>query len=84
MWGAVIGDLAGSVYEFEQLKGIKSIKTNEIIPNNAFFSDDTILTMAIAEAVQTDMNYEEHLKKYTVYPPPSLFKTHVLTKLNNC
>ncbi len=64
MWGAVIGDLAGSVYEFEQLKGIKSIKTNEIIPNNAFFSDDTILTMAIAEAVQTDMNYEEHLKKY--------------------
>ena len=25
MWGAVIGDLAGSVYEFEQLKGIKSI-----------------------------------------------------------
>lgn len=64
MWGAVIGDLAGSVYEFEQLKGIKSIKTNEIIPNNAFFSDDTILTMAIVEAVQTDMNYEEHLKKY--------------------
>ena len=64
MWGAVIGDLAGSVYEFEQLKEIKSIKTNEIIPNNAFFSDDTILTMAIAEAVQTDMNYEEHLKKY--------------------
>lgn len=38
MWGAVIGDLAGSVYEFEQLKEIKSIKTNEIIPNNAFLA----------------------------------------------
>lgn len=64
MWGAVIGDLAGSIYEFEQIKGIKSIKTNEIIPQNAFFSDDTILTIAIAEACQTDKDYEGHLKKY--------------------
>ena len=44
MWGAVIGDLAGSIYEFEQLKGIKNIQIQEIIPPKAFFSDDTILT----------------------------------------
>ena len=54
MWGAVIGDLAGSVYEFEQIKEVKPIKTDKIIPDNAFFSDDTILTIAIAEAVQTE------------------------------
>ena len=64
MWGAIIGDLAGSIYEFEQTKGIKGIKTNEIIPDNAFFSDDTILTMAIAEAVETDKDYEKHLRYY--------------------
>ncbi|MBR6504517.1 MAG: ADP-ribosylglycohydrolase family protein [Clostridia bacterium] len=64
MWGAVIGDLAGSIYEYEQTSEVKSIKTDKIIPDNAFFSDDTILTIAILEAIQTDRNYEAHLKKY--------------------
>ena len=64
MWGAVIGDLAGSIYEFEQIKQVKEINTEEIIPQKAFFSDDTILTMAIAEAIQTDKDYEKALKKY--------------------
>ena len=64
MWGAIIGDLAGSIYEFEQIKHVRKIKTDEIIPNNAFFSDDTILTVAIAEAIQTDRNYENYLRKY--------------------
>lgn len=64
MWGAIIGDLAGSIYEFEQINEIKSVNANEIIPDKAFFSDDTILTIAIAEAIQTDKDYEKHLKKY--------------------
>ena len=64
MWGAIIGDLAGSIYEFGQINEIKSITTNELIPDKAFFSDDTILTIAIAKAIQTDKNYEKHLKKY--------------------
>jgi len=64
MWGAIIGDLAGSIYEFEQINKIKSINTNQIIPDKGFFSDDTILTIAIAESIQTDKDYEKHLKKY--------------------
>ena len=64
MWGAIIGDLAGSIYEYEQMNGIKSIKTDKIIPDKAFYSDDTILTIAILEAIQTDRNYEKQLKRY--------------------
>ena len=66
MWGAIIGDLAGSIYEFRQTKNIKGIKINqnEIISETSFFSDDTILTIAVMEAIQTDKNYEKHLKKY--------------------
>lgn len=66
MWGAIIGDLAGSIYEFEQTKKIKgiNINRNEIISENSFFSDDTILTIAIMEAIQTDQDYEKHLRKY--------------------
>lgn len=64
MWGAIIGDLAGSIYEYEQTKEIKNINTNEVIPSNGFFSDDTILTVAIAQAIQTDGNYERWIREY--------------------
>ena len=29
MWGAIIGDLAGSIYEYEQIKQCKPIKIKE-------------------------------------------------------
>ena len=64
MYGAIIGDLAGSIYEYEQTKEIKSIKMNKIIEDNSFYSDDTILTIAIIDAIINDKNYDFYLKKY--------------------
>ena len=68
MWGAIVGDLAGSIYEFGQIKDIKgiSINQNEIIPEKGFFSDDTILTIAIAEAILTDQDYDSLLINYGI------------------
>ena len=54
MYGAVIGDLDGSIYEYGQLKKIEPIKMEKVIHDNAFFSDDTILTVAISEAALND------------------------------
>lgn len=64
MWGSVIGDIAGSIYEYEQIKTITPIDATEIIPQNGFFSDDTILTIAILDAIENDKNYEKYLKEY--------------------
>lgn len=64
MWGAIIGDLAGSIYEFEQVEKIKKVKCDELITPKSFFSDDTILTVAIADAIENDRNYEKYLKEY--------------------
>lgn len=73
MWGAIIGDLAGSIYEFSQIKNVTPIKVDNLISNKAFFSDDTILTIAILDAVLNDKNYEKYLKiygkKYQNYKP---------------
>lgn len=73
MYGAIVGDLAGSVYEFEQTKSIKNININNIIEENSFYSDDTILTIAIADAILNDKDYEKYLryyiKKYSFYKP---------------
>ena len=65
MWGAIIGDLAGSIYEFEQTKKVSEVEIETLILENSFFSDDTILTIAVLDAVLNDKNYEYYLKKYS-------------------
>lgn len=37
MYGAIIGDLAESIYEFNQVSGVHSIKMNKIIEDNSFY-----------------------------------------------
>lgn len=64
MYGAIIGDLAGSVYEFDQLKKVHSIQMNSLIEDNPFYSDDTILTIAVLDAILNDKNYDYYLRKY--------------------
>ncbi len=65
MYGAIIGDIAGSIYEFEQIKGVKKLKINSsLIPSNGFYSDDSILTIAVADAILNKGNYDIYLKKY--------------------
>ena len=64
MWGAIIGDLAGSIYEYSQYKKTSLITVDKIIDKNAFFSDDTILTVAIYDAILHDKNYEKYLRMY--------------------
>ena len=66
MLGAIIGDLAGSIYEFEQIKNFHPVKINNIIEDNSFFSDDTILTVAVADAILNNVDYEKKLKEYAI------------------
>ena len=65
MWGAIIGDLAGSVYEYDQTKHFTKLNPTELIKAKSFYSDDTILTIAILEAILNNKDYEYYLKKYT-------------------
>lgn len=65
MYGAIIGDLAGSEFEYNQVKRITSIEIkNNLIKQESFYSDDSILTIAILDAILNDKNYEFYLKKY--------------------
>ncbi len=66
MLGAIIGDLAGSIYEFDQMKKHKNVSIKNIIEENSFFSDDTILTISIADAVLNKKDYGATLKKYAL------------------
>ena len=64
MYGAIIGDLAGSVYEYEQSRKVSRLNIDKLLPDNCFYSDDTILTIAITDAIINSGEYGEYLKKY--------------------
>jgi len=64
MLGAIYGDKAGSIYEFNQTKKIKSISPKKLILPNSFYSDDTIETIAVIDAIINNKNYEDTLRKY--------------------
>ena len=60
MIGAIAGDIIGSIYEWN------NIKTTEfpLIDSNSFFTDDSVLTIALAESILTGTSYETLLKDY--------------------
>lgn len=47
MLGAIIGDVVGSVYEWNNIK----TKDFELFKPNCFFTDDTVMTVAVAKAL---------------------------------
>lgn len=64
MYGAIIGDLAGSIYEYNQTKKITNNLIDSIINDKSFYSDDTIETIAILDAIENKGNYGEFLRHY--------------------
>ena len=68
MLGAIIGDIVGSVYEWDNIK----TKDFPLFREDSFFTDDTVMTCAVAEAImkggQKD-NFIDAMKKYgKMYP----------------
>jgi len=47
MLGAIVGDIVGSVYEWNNIK----TKDFSLFSERGFFTDDTVMTIAIAEAI---------------------------------
>ncbi len=65
MIGAIAGDIIGSVYEWN------NIKTTDfpLINDASFFTDDSVLTIALADSILTGTPYSTLLKEYyTLYP----------------
>ncbi len=65
MLGAVAGDIAGSVYEFRNF----SADSLKLFSKNSFFTDDTVLSIAVADSILNNGKYVNSLKKYyALYP----------------
>lgn len=68
MIGAIIGDVVGSVYEWHNIK----TKDFPLFRDDCFFTDDTVMTCAVAEAVMRggqENDFIDAMKKYgRMYP----------------
>ena len=74
MWGAIIGDIVGSRFEWDNTKR----KDFEFFSEKCFFTDDTVLTVAVAKALldcksalnepdfkqRLVVNFKDYVKKY--------------------
>lgn len=68
MMGAIIGDIVGSVYEFNNIK----TKEFPLFRKDCFFTDDTVMTIAVAEAIMcggSEEDFAREMKRYgRMYP----------------
>lgn len=68
MLGAIIGDIVGSIYEWNNIK----TKDFPFFGEKCFFTDDTVMTIAVADALLnggTADNFIESMKKWgRLYP----------------
>ena len=60
MIGAIAGDIIGSVYEWNNIK----TKEFELFSPDCFFTYDSVLTIALADAMLTHSDYGAEMKKY--------------------
>ncbi|MGK7934086.1 MAG: ADP-ribosylglycohydrolase family protein [Microcystaceae cyanobacterium] len=60
MLGAIAGDIIGSVYEFDNIK----TKDFPLFGKENYFTDDTVLTIAVADTILNQGEYCQSLKRY--------------------
>ena len=60
MLGAIIGDVLGSTFEFYPMK----TKKFELLDNKSHFTDDTVMTVAVADSIMNQVPYVESLQKW--------------------
>ena len=65
MIGAIAGDIIGSIYEWHNVK----TKDFPLFSKACHFTDDSILTVALADSILTGTPYVENLKKFHHWYP---------------
>lgn len=60
MIGAIAGDIIGSVYEWNRIK----TKQFRLFSPDCYFTDDSVLTIALADSILNDQDYRTTMKSY--------------------
>nr|VFK25071.1 MAG: hypothetical protein BECKMB1821G_GA0114241_101124 [Candidatus Kentron sp. MB]VFK29818.1 MAG: hypothetical protein BECKMB1821I_GA0114274_101214 [Candidatus Kentron sp. MB]VFK74956.1 MAG: hypothetical protein BECKMB1821H_GA0114242_101314 [Candidatus Kentron sp. MB] len=75
MLGAIAGDIIGSIYEWNNIKTRKF----PLFGPKSFFTDDSVLTIALADAILHDKDYGNIMRQYfRRYPHASYGTAHIV------
>lgn len=67
MIGSIIGDIIGSPYEFDNINTVDF----PLFSEKSFYTDDTVLTIAVCDAILKGIPYQESLLEWgNKYPSP--------------
>ena len=70
MLGAIAGDVLGSVHEFDPIK----TRDFELLNQDCFFTDDTVMSVAVADSLMNGLDYVESLQAWArKYPDGGMF-----------
>ncbi len=88
MIGALTGDIVGSIYEWNNIK----TTTFPLFQDTCFFTDDSVLTVALADAILSGENYGKKMHEYYSRYPHAGYgryfrawaKSRALAPYNSC
>lgn len=63
MLGAIIGDIVGSIYEWNNIK----TKDFNLFSKKCFFTDDTVMTVAVADAIMNGGKSEDYIESMKLW-----------------
>lgn len=73
LWGAIIGDIVGSIYEFDNIK----TKDFPLFTERGFITDDSCMTIAVADALMKWKRDDGDLQQLTIQSMREIgFKYH--------
>src|SRR5213076_1639704 len=60
MLGAIVGDIVGSVYEFNNHRSTSF----PLFSSDSFFTDDSVMTCALASSIVADTDFGRTMRRY--------------------
>ena len=72
MFGAIFGDIVGSIYEFQNIKK----KNFDLLDTKSFYTDDTVMTIAVAKSLVKCKGKYDNLSTITIKEMQKLFNNY--------
>ena len=70
MLGAIIGDIVGSRFEWNNHRS----KDFDLLTYNCFFTDDSVMSLAVAKAILESASFAKGRERYSILMTEEAFK----------
>ena len=80
--GAILGDIAGSKWEFTNNRG-RLFTIPNLFEHDSYFTDDTVMSIATMDAIENNLPFDATYKKWGKKYPDAGYGPSFYGSLNN-